>query len=122
MEKDKNIEKLIRESGLSHTGDGFTKRVMDRVYAQPVPRVYKPLIGNTGKIFILTFLLVLVVVSVIFSEPSEFFSLQQIKLPDWDMHPEKLYGTVLSTGLLAILFAVFILVIADAVVRKRKYI
>lgn len=122
MEKDKNIEALIKESGLVSAPKNFTAQVMDRISSEPEQVTYKPLIGRFGKLFILIMVMASITISIIFSEPSSFLAERNIQLPQWNLSLPNLPELNFSTGLLAALSAVFILVATDSILRKRKYV
>jgi len=120
MEKDKYIKRLIKESGLASAPENFTENVMKQVGSVSEKTVYRPLIGFGGQLFIILSLIGFIVISMIFSEPSTFLAERNIKLPDWNFNIENLSNLLFSPGLLAALVAVFILVLADNVIRKRR--
>lgn len=143
MEKDKRIERLIKESGLVSAPKNFTANVMDRIYAEPVKKIYKPLLGRFGKLSILAIALTAIVISIIYSEPSGYLAERNVDLPSWKLNPsewnlnlpqlelnlpqweqslQKFSEMNFSTGLVAALLAVFILVLTDNVLRKRRFV
>jgi hypothetical protein len=63
-----------------------------------------------------------ITISIIFSEPSSFLADRNIQLPQWNLSLPNLPELNFSTGLLAALLAVFILVATDSILRKRKYV
>jgi hypothetical protein len=127
MEKDTYILKLFRESGIVHAPDGFTRSVLERIEAEPVRKTYKPIIGKTGRILLILFIAGVVAFSLIYSFPGEAkldpageilnlgwqwpsvnFSLDFLK----DLPPQP---WILST-----IVALFLLVVSDAGLRRRK--
>jgi hypothetical protein len=129
MERDPQLSKLIRENGMVTAPEGFTGRVMDLIAAEPEKKVYKPLIGKGGRIMILLFVIALIVLSVIYSEPggrlmenSGLLSGLDWKIPKLNLDLSFLSEIKLSTGLLSALVAVFILVLSDAGFSKRRFI
>ena len=120
MEKDKKIEQLIRESGLESPSENFTVKLMERIHSIPVRRAYKPLIGRFGQFIILSVILVFITISIIYSEPSGFLTERSLNLPQLDFKIPELPDLNFSKGFLATLMAVFILVVADNLFRKRR--
>jgi len=123
MEKDKHIEKILKETGLVSAPGNFTQKVMSRIHSEPVAKVYKPLIGRGGKLFILFILLGVLTVSIIFSGPTGFLAERNISLTGWNLNISNLPDLIFSKGLLAALVAIFLLLITDtALKRNRKLI
>ena len=129
MERDPQISKLIREGGVVPAPEGFTGRVMDLVATEPEKKDYKPLIGRGGRIMILLFVIAVIVLSVVYSEPggrilenSQLFSNLDWKMPSLNLNFGFLSEINLSTGLLSTLGAIFILVVSDAGFGKRKFV
>ena len=122
MEKDRKIERLIKESGLVSAPENFSAQVMDRISSEPEKVTYKPLIGGFGKLFILMLSLVAITISIIYSEPTGFLDERNIKMPEWNLNLQNLPDFNFSTGLLAAMLAVFILVVTDSAVRKRNFV
>ena len=111
MEKDKNIEKILKDTGLVSAPGNFTQKVMSRIRSEPAAKVYKPLIGRGGKLFILVILLGVITVSIIFSEPTGLLAERNIPLPDWNLDIAYLPELIFSKGLLAAMAAIFLLLI-----------
>ena len=63
MERDPQLSKLIRENGVVPAPEGFTASVMDRLAAEPEKRAYRPIIGKSGRIMIILFVVAVVVLS-----------------------------------------------------------
>ncbi len=128
MERDPQISKLIREGGVVPSPEGFSGKVMDLVANEPEKRSYKPLIGRGGRILILLFLAVIVVLSIIFSEPGggilESLGVSNLEwqLPQIDINFKFLSQIDLPTGLVSTLVAVFILVLSDAGLTRRRLV
>jgi hypothetical protein len=126
MKGDPRISRLMKESGIVHAPEGFTDSVMSKIVTEPKKRGYRPLISRWGIILTLTVVVILVLVSVFYSDAVEGQSLLSQKLPrlQWQM-PEMsfnldfLSNMQISTGVVATLVALFVLVLTDAVVRKR---
>ena len=127
MKRDPHISKLIKESGVVQAPDNFTASVMDKIGALPVRKTYKPLIGRWGRILIILFLVAVVVLSLFFTEPGgELFS-NSIKfpslgtdLPRIQFNLDFLKDIHISTGLVAGLVAMFILILSDAGLNRRR--
>jgi len=129
MERDPQLSKLIREDGIIPAPEGFTGRVMNMIATEPEKKIYKPLIGKGGRIVIILFVIALIVISVIYSEPggrllenSGFLSSLDWQMPKLNLNLDFLSEINLSTGLLSALVAIFILVLSDAGFSKRRFI
>ncbi len=128
MERDPQISKLIRESGLVTAPDGFSSSVMELLSAEPQKKVYKPLIGRGGRIMIILFVATLIVLSIVYSEPGgRFVDTMGISSLDWQMphinwNLDFLSEINISTGVVAAIVAIFILVLSDAGLSRRKFI
>lgn len=127
MERDPNISKLVRESGIKRAPENLTSRVMDLIGEEAEKKSYKPLIGKWGRIGIIFFVVGIVVASLIWTEPGQGLfessgSLSSLKfqLPQIQLNLEFLSQFNLSTGLVSALVALFILVLSDAGIRRRK--
>ena len=127
MKRDPHISKLIRESGVIHAPDNFTAAVMDTIEAVPLKKAYMPLIGRGGRILIILFLVALVAIGVFYTDPSGELFGSKITLPQverqWpQMHfnLEFLKQVNISTGVVSALVAVFLLILTDAGLSKRR--
>lgn len=107
--------------------DGFTDEVMDKIESIPVRKPYKPLIGRGGRIFIILFLVAVILLSVLYTDPNRELFGSAIKLPtaDWqlpqfDFNLEFLKQVNISTGVVSALLALFILVLSDAGLNRRR--
>ena len=127
MERDPNISKLVRESGLVHAPDSFSKKVMKRIVVEPEKKTYKPLIGRFGRILIILFIAGIVVISLIYSEPGgrileNFKGLSNLEwqLPQLKFNLDFLSEINISAWLASTFAAVFILVLTDASLSRRK--
>ncbi len=127
MERDPNISKLIREGGREQAPQGFTGRVMDMIASAPEKKVYKPLIGRGGRIFIILLGITIVVLATIYAEPGGKF-LQpgaafpnlDWKVPEFHLNLQFFSKINFSGSIAAALIALFILVLTDAGLRKRR--
>lgn len=67
--KDKNIDqlfhKLIKEHGLEQPSVQFTDNIMNAWLKNSTAIEYKPLIGKTGKIFILAVIIIFIILSLL---------------------------------------------------------
>jgi len=127
MKRDPHISKLIRESGVVPAPDNFTASVMDKIEAIPVKKTYKPLIGRGGRIIIILFIIAIVVVALLYSNPTgELFGstiqLPQVvnKWPQLTFNLDFLKQINVSTGVVSALVAVFILILSDAGLNRRR--
>ncbi|MFZ5941439.1 MAG: hypothetical protein ACOYXB_12780 [Bacteroidota bacterium] len=119
MEEDKIYSALIRETAMHKAPDGFTAAVMDRVKEKTAPTAYKPLIGPAGQLMIGAFVILLTVLGIVLGEKSDepgmlekWFSGSNLSLPAVDFS--------LALPVLAILAAIFILMLFDARYQRRK--
>jgi len=127
MERDRNISKLMRESGISRAPENLTSRVMDLISDEREKKAYKPIIGKWGRLGIILFVVGIVVTSLIYAEPGQVlfesggrFSSLELQLPQLSFNLEFLSQINLSTGLISALVALFILVLSDAGLRRRR--
>jgi len=127
MDRDPNISKMIREGGLEKAPLGFTGRVMNLIDAEPKQFRYKPLIGKGGRIIIILLLITFVVLSILLAEPGAalmksegLLSGKDWKIPSIHLDLQFLSNLHLSGGIAAALLALFILVLSDAGLRKRR--
>jgi len=112
------MKSLFRESGIVLAPDGFTEGVMEKVQAGPEKVRFRPLIGKTGRIIILLSVIVFLVIAIFYggtdTRPSA------LKLPDFDFTLQFLQEINLSTGLVAALAAIMVLVLSDAGLSRRR--
>ena len=127
MKRDSHISKLIRESGVVSAPENFTSSVMDMIEAIPTKKSYKPLIGRGGRIIIILFLIAVVVVAVMYTDPSGELFGSTIKLPQVERQAPQLNFSLdflqkinLSTGIVAALVALFVLILSDAGLNRRR--
>lgn len=127
MERDPNISKLIRESGLVHAPDSFSKKVMKRIVVEPDKKAYRPLIGRFGRILIVLFIAGIIVISLIYSEPGgrileNFKGISNLEwqLPQPNLSLDFLSEINISAWLASTFAAIFILVFTDAGLSRRK--
>ena len=129
MERDPKISKLMKEAGLLAPPADFSEKVMQKIGVVPKKVAYKPLIGRTGRILVLLFIIGIVLVSLIYSEPGgrviERFA--ELPAPDWklpsiNINYEFLSGTNPAGWLASTVVAIFLLVLSDAGLNKRKLI
>jgi len=123
------LSKLLREGGVVPAPEGFTSEVMDMIATEPEKKAYKPLIGRGGRIMIILFLIAVVVLSVLYSEPggrllesTGWFSNLDLQRPQFNMNLKFLSEINFPTGLVSALVAVFILVLSDAGLSRRKFV
>ena len=103
------------------------KSVMDRIGAEPEKKVYKPLIGRLGKIFIILFISTVAGISLIYSEPGgriieNIKSLTSLdwKFPQLNLNLALLSEINISAWMVSVIVAVFILVLTDAGLNHRR--
>jgi hypothetical protein len=127
MERDPNISKLVRESGIARAPENLTSRVMDLISEEEEKQTYKPLIGKWGRIGIILFIVGIVAASLIWTEPGQglfesagTLSNIEFQLPQIQLNLDFLSQINLSTGLVSALVALFILVLSDAGLRRRR--
>ncbi len=129
MERDPNISKLIRESGITKAPENLTSRVMNliSVSVETERRAYKPIIGRRGRWIIVIFVIGIVVASLLSMEPGQHIfntggvvSGLEWQLPQISINLEFLTQINISTGLVSGLVALFILVLSDAGLRRRR--
>ena len=127
MKRDPHISKLIRESGVISAPENFTASVMDMIEAIPAKKSYKPLIGRGGRIIIIFFIITVIVVAVMYTDPSGELFGTTIKLPQierqaplFNFNLEFLRQINFSTGIVSALVAMFVLVLSDAGLSRRR--
>ena len=129
MERDPKISKLIMEGGLEPAPRDFTSQVMDLIASAPEKKAYKPLIGKGGRIVIILMGITLVIFAVVYAEPGarfiqvgDTFPSLEWKLPEFNLNLQLLSKINFSGGIAAALIALFILVLTDAGLRKRRLV
>ena len=127
MKRDPHISKLIRESGKISAPEDFTASVMDKIEAVPLKKSYKPLIGRGGRIMIILFILAVIVVAVLYTDPAGELFGTSIKLPQverqWpqiNFNLDFLQQVNFSTGVVSALVAMFVLILSDAGFKRRR--
>jgi hypothetical protein len=128
MKRDPHISKLIRESGVIHAPENFTAVVMDKVEAVPERKSYKPLIGRAGRILIVLFIIALIAIAVFYTDPSgELFGSElgrsgmERQWPQTHLNLEFLKQVNISTGVVSALVAMFVLILSDAGLSRRRH-
>lgn len=127
MERDPKISKLIRESGLVHAPESFSEKVMEKIGVESEKKTYKPLIGKPGGIVIILFITGIVAVSLFYSEPGgklleRLGGLSEItwQLPQINFNLDFLSKINISTWLVSTVVAIFILMLSDAGISRRR--
>ncbi len=127
MKRDPHISKLIRESGLNAAPENFTASVMDKIEAVPAKSSYKPLIGRGGRIVFILLVIAVIVLAVLYTDPSgELFGSKialpqaELQIPQLNFKFDFLQQINISTGIVAALVAMFILVLSDAGLNRRR--
>jgi len=128
MKRDPQISKLIRESGVIHAPENFTAAVMDKVEALPEKKTYKPLIGRGGRLLIVLFIIAVITIAVFYTDPSgQLFGREvfqpgvERQWPQLHFNLEFLSQVYISTGVVSALVAMFVLVLSDAGLSKRRH-
>ena len=129
MERDPKISRMIREGGLEKAPEGFTGQVMNLIASVPEKKSYKPLIGRGGQIIIIILGLTLVILASILAEPGAsfiqpggVFSGLEWKIPEFNLNLDFFSKINFSGGIAAALIALFILVLADAGLGRRRLV
>jgi hypothetical protein len=127
MKRDPHISKLFKEAGVESAPDDFTAQVMDKIAAVPAKKTYKPLIGRGGRILMILVLIAVIVLAVLYTDPSgELFgsriTLPQVErqLPQMNFNLDFLKQLNVSTGIASGLVALFVLVLSDAGLNRRR--
>ncbi|MEA3460679.1 MAG: hypothetical protein U9R49_02290 [Bacteroidota bacterium] len=127
MKRDPHISKLIKESGVVSAPGNFTDRVMDKIEAVPVKKAYKPLIGRGGRIVIILFIVAVIVLAVLYTDPGGELFGTSIKIPqlepNWpqvQFNLDFLKQINISTGIVSALVAMFVLVLSDAGMKRHR--
>ena len=120
MERERQISRLIRESGVVIAPDGFTENVMDKIGTEVEKKICKPLIGRAGRIFIILSILAIVAITIFYGKPAAAFPQLRLKMPELNFNLQFLSEIEFSTGLASALLAVFILVLFDAGLNRRR--
>lgn len=127
MERDPEIRKLIKEKGLETPSGDFTEKVMYRIGTKPANPGYRPLIGKTGRVLIMLFIVAVVVISLLYSGQGGMLIEKTLKpgLPEWNWPQfnfdlEFLSRINFSPWLVSTVVALFLLILTDAGVRRKK--
>jgi len=129
MKRDSHISKLVRESGLVSAPDNFTAKVMDKIAAVPAKKSYKPLIGRGGRIIVILFIIAVIVIAVLYTDPSGELFGRSVNVPQLERQRPQINFNLdflkqlnISTGIVSALVAMFVLVLSDAGLNRRKLI
>jgi hypothetical protein len=129
MKRDPHISKLIRESGVQAAPENFTASVMDMIEAVPAKKAYKPLIGRGSRIIFILLVIAVIVLAVLYTDPSGELFGSRVTLPrvEWQMpqlnfNLDFLQQINISTGIVSALVALFVLVLSDAGLNRRRLI
>ena len=87
MERDPNLSKLFKESGVVKAPGGLTHRVMKEISGEADKKAYKPLIGKAGQITILLVIIGIVILSMLYSEQGGriFSEIGTLSSLEWEM-------------------------------------
>ena len=129
MKRDPHISKLVRESGLLSAPGNFTAQVMDKIAAIPIKKSYKPLIGRGGRIIIILFIIAVIVIAVLYTDPAGELFGRSVNLPQMErqrpqinLNLDFLKQLNISTGIVSALVALFVLILSDAGLNRRRLI
>jgi hypothetical protein len=129
MKRDPHISKLIRESGVQAAPENFTASVMDMIEAVPAKKAYKPLIGRGSRIIFILLVIAVIVLAVLYTDPSgelfgSRFTLPRVErqMPQLNFNLDFLQQINISTGIVSALVALFVLVLSDAGLNRRRLI
>ncbi len=129
MERDPRILKLMKESGITHAPGYFTEKVMEKINAEPELKGYRPIIGRTGRILIILFILSIVAISIIYSEPGSILINNkgvipgvEWKIPVFNINLKFLREIHVPTGILSAVLALLILVLSDAGLKRNRLV
>lgn len=124
MERDKKLEKIVRENSLMAPSDNFTESVLNKIRVMPIESSFKPLIGKRAGFIAITLVATILLVGIFSSlnggsEPLFNIPEWSIAWPEWNITlPE--FSWKLPAGLLAGVVAVFILVLTDAGLSRNR--
>ena len=129
MERDPNISKLFRESGLIKAPGDLSERVMNQIQVKPDKNSYMPLIGRVGRMLVFLFITGIVVISLLFSEPggrlpeiTNWLSRLEWQIPQINFNFDFLAGFNFATWLVSTLLALFLLVLVDAGIKRKRLV
>lgn len=127
MERDPNISRIIRESGLQSAPDHFTGKVMTSIGVETAKTTYRPLIGKAGRIMILLFIMGIVGFTLFYAEPGdpllefgERLSNILRELSGKGLNFEFITNINVSAWLASTVVALFLLVLSDFLLRRRR--
>ena len=127
MERDPNISRIIKESGLERAPDQLTGKVMASIGVETAKTTYKPLIGKTGRVIVILFILGIVLLTLLYSEPGgRFMELSgrvaniQWEIPQLALNFDFMADIKASTWLISTLVALLLLVLSDSMLSRRK--
>lgn len=117
----------MKEGGLVQAPGEFTRNVLEQVGEIPDKRAYKPLIGWRGRILIILFVVSIVAISMIFTEPgsgmvSGFIDNLGFLQRDVESGYHFFRDIKFPTGLLSAMVAIFVLVVSDTGFRRRNLV
>lgn len=124
MERDKKMEKIIRESGLMSPSANFTESVLKKISTETIKGSYQPLIGKRAGYIVISVLVLFLFAAIFSTENGEIEPL--FNLPNWNLSlsqwknglPE--FNLKIPSVVLAGILALFLLVLSDAGFRKSK--
>lgn len=117
MERDKRLTELVKQHGILNAPEGFIEDVLDKIEEQPSMKQYKPIIPK-GVVYAAIF--IIVIAALIFNRSAEeSFHEPLFTLPNWDISFPDI-SPLLSSGLAAGIVGIFILLLAEFGLRRRK--
>lgn len=127
MERDRNISKLIKESGVEPAPEGFTGEVMKKIDPDREGAAYKPLMGRGGRILIMLFIAIVAAVALFGTGEGQGAegARQLFQSPDWtwptlNLDLSFLDRTNFLTWLAPTVVAILILVLLDIGLLRRR--
>lgn len=116
MEKDPNLNRIVKEHGLVNAPADFTNNVLSKVRDSRLAP-YKPLIGTRAKIMILAFVILMLVVAIL-GTPADTGD-QLFRIPEWKLHIPEI-NLKIPSAVLAGIIAVLVLVLTDARISRSR--
>lgn len=124
MERDKKLEKIIREYSLLSPSDSFTESVLEKIKVAPSKDSYKPLIRRRTGYIVFSLLAIILLIAIFsstngMSEPYIIIPDLDLTFSEWNLtFPE--IDWKFPSGMLAGVIAVFVLILADARVSRNR--
>jgi len=107
--------------------ENFTASVMDKIEKIPLKKPYKPLIGRGGRILIILLIVAVIVLAFLYTDPGGQWFGSGISSPRaerqeplFQINWEFLKQINISTGVASALLAMFVLILSDAGMNRRR--